>query len=420
MSSLNWTRYLSVSDEFGYFCNGTWEGDNDIAGIGVLFGFIIFAYITLLVSIFAAGFETVEWWKDSNNEGRWRSLAGISTHTARPIESTHKLHLICLHLQGRLCDVQIVTGAGIVVAALAQWETITFYHEQIAINCWWLTVNSLFAARGASPVATQDEARCQNGTNGHQPRRSGSQLQRSYMMIQEEEQHMARWEFRQDWIRNIGIFASLTLSATLQAMILVKEYRYWDENIYGNEELSGRCYLTHARDASDWLWCVGTALFAIAMLLEIVSPDTDEAVYNAMSKVYRGIIEKLCGEMTGSWYSVWHAQDWWSRVLNTTAVAALGMATLVAWAIRQFFAVWAYGDGFYPVEIMFEAGYAIYTTWYMLDLRSADQELITSSENTWGFGQVLPVALLATLLINYVDAHTEVIKGRRHTRRVVS
>ncbi|KAK8009695.1 hypothetical protein PG989_000628 [Apiospora arundinis] len=390
MSSLNWIRDLSLSNEFASPCYEAWDGDTDIAGIGVLLGFIIFAYTTILVSIIVAGFETVEWWRDPKNEGRWRSLAAISTHTDRPIGSTHKLHLICLHLQVRLCDVQIVTGAGIVVAALAQWETIAFYHEQIALTCWWLTANSLFAARGASPIATQDEV---------------------YTVI-DEEQNMARWELRQDWIRNIGIFASLTLSATFQVMILVREENTWDENS------SGCCYLTHAQ-SNDWLWCVGTALFAVVMLLEIVSPSTGEVVYNVISDIHKRIIGTLSGGTTGCWNSFRNAQDWWSRVLSATTVVALGMATFIAWVIFQFIAVWVYGDGFYPVEIMFELAWAIYNTWYMFDLRSANRDLIKepSEENSWGFGQVLPVALLATLLINYVDAHTEVVKGRRHTRR---
>ncbi|KAK8018998.1 hypothetical protein PG991_008188 [Apiospora marii] len=415
MSSKNSIRDLFESEEFAYPCYGTWKGDSDIAGIGVLLGFVIYAYTTLLVSIIVACFETVEWWKDSHNEGRWRWLATTSTLANRPIGSIHKLHLICSHLQGTLCDVQIVTGAGIVIAAFMQWDTIPFYHEQIAISCWWLTISSLFAARGSSTTTAQFEASSQNATNGHRLHRSGSRLRSGYKAMEEEEDIVARWEFGQAWIRDFGIFASLTLSATFQAMIIAKEEQYWDED--WNEDPPGRCYLTHARDQSDWLWCVGTALFAVFMLLEISSPGSN-GVDNAISEIHERILKILCDATADYWKSLCSTQNWWSYALNALTVVALGTATFLVWVVLQFISLWVYGGGFYPVEVMFQVGYAVYTIWYMFDLRSSNEELVTSSENTWGFVQVLPVALLATIFISYVDAHAEVVKGMRHIKLV--
>ncbi|KAK7932732.1 hypothetical protein PG985_003444 [Apiospora marii] len=373
MSSKNSIRDLFESEEFAYPCYGTWKGDSDIAGIGVLLGFVIYAYTTLLVSIIVACFETVEWWKDSHNEGRWRWLATTSTLANRPIGSIHKLHLICSHLQGTLCDVQIVTGAGIVIAAFMQWDTIPFYHEQIAISCWWLTISSLFAARGSSTTTAQFEASSQNATNGHRLHRSGSRLRSGYKAMEEEEDIVARWEFGQAWIRDF--------------------------------------------DQSDWLWCVGTALFAVFMLLEISSPGSN-GVDNAISEIHERILKILCDATADYWKSLCSTQNWWSYALNALTVVALGTATFLVWVVLQFISLWVYGGGFYPVEVMFQVGYAVYTIWYMFDLRSSNEELVTSSENTWGFVQVLPVALLATIFISYVDAHAEVVKGMRHIKLV--
>lgn len=46
-----------------------------------------------------------------------------------------------------LCDLQVITGVGIMLSAFAQWHVITYYHEQLVIQYWNLTLNSFWAVR---------------------------------------------------------------------------------------------------------------------------------------------------------------------------------------------------------------------------------------------------------------------------------
>jgi hypothetical protein len=47
----------------------------------------------------------------------------------------------------QLCDIQIITGIAMLVAALAQHSDLTFYHAQLAQQYWWITLNSFWISR---------------------------------------------------------------------------------------------------------------------------------------------------------------------------------------------------------------------------------------------------------------------------------
>ena len=55
----------------------------------------------------------------------------------------HKL----IQLLGHICDIQVVTGLAIMVAGLAQWNRISYYHEQLVTLYFQLTLDSFWAAR---------------------------------------------------------------------------------------------------------------------------------------------------------------------------------------------------------------------------------------------------------------------------------
>jgi hypothetical protein len=38
-----------------------------------------------------------------------------------------------------LCDIQVVTGSAIIIAGLVEINTMTFYHQQLVMNDWFLT-----------------------------------------------------------------------------------------------------------------------------------------------------------------------------------------------------------------------------------------------------------------------------------------
>jgi hypothetical protein len=53
----------------------------------------------------------------------------------------------CQKLLGPLCDLQAITGIGIIIAGWAQIGTINYYHEELVIAYWWLTLNSFWTGR---------------------------------------------------------------------------------------------------------------------------------------------------------------------------------------------------------------------------------------------------------------------------------
>jgi hypothetical protein len=123
-----------------------------------------------------------------------------------------------------LCDLQVITGTGILVAGLAQIRSITFYHEQFVSDYWWLTLNSLWAARGG------------------------------YNQAEDK-----KWEHRRFLIRTLAILFSVILSLVFQGLITLREYSEW------NILRSGYCFLSHDHSAygQSWLWEAGLVLYAL-------------------------------------------------------------------------------------------------------------------------------------------------------------
>ena len=67
---------------------------------------------------------------------------------------------------------------------------------------------------------------------------------------------------------------------------------------------------------------------------------------------------------------------------------------------------WATGHGRYGIETIFYIGFAVWTTFGIIDLKISSWALIEQSdaENKWSFGQVLSLAFLGTLVFNAIDA----------------
>ncbi|KUJ06532.1 uncharacterized protein LY89DRAFT_726422 [Mollisia scopiformis] len=55
-----------------------------------------------------------------------------------------------------LCNIQLVTGTGILIAALVQGEKMTFYHQQFVMDYWFLCLNSFWAARSGEMNQSDD------------------------------------------------------------------------------------------------------------------------------------------------------------------------------------------------------------------------------------------------------------------------
>jgi hypothetical protein len=78
------------------------------------------------------------------------------------------------------------------------------------------------------------------------------------------------------------------------------------------------------------------------------------------------------------------------------------------WLLKQLFSIQS-NDGFYALYIVCYIAFAGWNMGDIIDLKLNNAHLLESSEEAWGFGQVLSMALLGMIVFNVVDA----FKGER-------
>ena len=350
------------------WCNATTDADPDIAGPGVIISFIVTAWITLLVAAVPAFYQLLEWLHQMKAQLRQHSVI-ITPKTSTP---TPFLKEMANNLLGPLCDLQVITGIAIVVAGLTQFPNISFYHEKLAINYWWSTLNSFWAAR--------------------------------VEYIEEDFENIPG----RVTMRRTAILISVILGLVFQCLITVREERDW--NFLGH----GACYLLHD-NTSSWPWIVGAILYAISLIFIIVPTtrvwmsgysillDRGQA---ALLEWQRKSILALCIEFRHL-ASGQHKNPLRGLYDETICVLILIASTLSVvsyWLLGQTLAIWSYGDGFGPLLIVAYICFLSWDTFDIIDLKVANKALIVGSETHWGFGQVLPIVLTAVIGYAAVDA----------------
>lgn len=367
-----------------WVCNATIKADADIAGPGVISSFIVVAWVTIFVAMFLAFFDLLaflsraearswRFWTTSSENGRVNHLRRrAELRRMMNLDRAASLRETAADLIGSLCDLQIVTGLAIVIASMAQIQTISFYHESLAINYWWLTLNSFWAAR--IEYMSEDDVKYT----------------------------------RRVTVRRIGVLVSVILAIVFQSIINIREDRDWFFL------RSGYCYFSHD-DASSWPWVVGASLYAICLSLIIV-PASRPWVHEYLLGVRRmqGCLVKRWKNSASALQASCAQPVNWSDAFGLRSllhivyrIALLGLTSLcliVYWLLVQFMAVWSFGDGFYPLLTLGYIGFAIWTTFDILDLKLSNQSLIDGQGISWGFGQILPMVLLITIANSALDA----------------
>lgn len=290
---------------------------------------------------------------------------------------------------GTLCDLQAITGLGLVVAGLAQWRTITFYHEQLVLSYYFMTLNSFWAARV------------------------------NYMS----------WDYADSaggivrlLIRRPVIIASSTGGLVLQVYVFWREERseQWvDWSPPGHRwhrSTDGRCY--RFLDRSNPLfslafWGSGQLIFTLALCLSLsqYTRRISERIFKAINWVTKHLRDWL----KGSWKLC--CQPWQgpscAAILVVTcqrvggALLLVGASFLFAlWFLaQQLLDVWSYGDAFYPLSWLVYFLLLIYNIWGVASLIQVNRAMVQGNElGSWGFGQVLPIALLLSIVYATMDA----------------
>ena len=278
-------------------------------------------------------------------------------------------------LLGFLCDLQIITAFAIAVAGLAQYPKISFYHENIAVNYWLLSVNSFLAARIEYMTADLEIV----------PARIT--------------------------IRRAGVLVSVVLGLVFQCIIFIRESRNW--NFLGE----GACFLHHDH-STTWPWVAGAAVYAVFLLL-IIIPATRSWI-----KCYTAIFDRGQGALIEWQKKSFHAlyfrlsrpaskrNNLLSSALPSIAVYLVSFlisssSVVLLWFLRQFLNIWSFGDGFGLLLVVFYIVFLFWSVYEIIDVKLTNRDLINGNETHWGFGQILPLVLMVTIGYAAVDALQE-------------
>ena len=90
--------------------------------------------------------------------------------------------------------------------------------------------------------------------------------------------------------------------------------------------------------------------------------------------------------------------------IRLSLVTASTTELVLFWSFSHFITVWSYGSGYYPVLLAAEVGFAIWSTYDIVDLKISNAHLVAGEESIWGFGQVLPMVILSLIGLQAMDA----------------
>jgi hypothetical protein len=309
------------------------------------------------------------------------------------------------------CDVQVVTGAAIMIAGSVQKESLTFYHQKIIINYWFLTLNLFWLARAG--------------------------------IINESGEEDA-WHY---WTRLVAILAASVLSIYYQLATLPRQNDQWATYT------SGFCFISHDKSGyyQIFLWLAGLILFAAYTFCEMLAGVM--AIHSSLvagtTSQNTNFMDQLSKFMDGS-EKKWHKkyQTWvesqlyipipeslelapWSAARHASYSNKISAPTnysmptreqrfkasflrwpikgflnfplFIEWCLLRFFALVAWGDDHSMAVILGLFGFAAWNSYDLIDLKLSNVDLATD-ESGWGFGQVLPLALLGLILLNIMDA----------------
>lgn len=284
-------------------------------------------------------------------------------------------------LLGTLCDLQAITGLGIVVAGMTQWSEISFYHEQLALLYYSMTLNSFWAAR-VNYMSWDDQVR-------------GAGKVRLLM-------------------RRLVIIAASAVSLTWQI------YVYWREKWSGqwpyNDTYNvpdGHCYRYQDRSNPTFalvFWGLGQLIFTITMCLGL--SHCTRWINGHFLAGIEIVAQWLWGRLQHFWNLCHGPQE---APLSTVAlfgrrghgapmVVVYGFAFVLWFLFRQLLDVWSYGEGFYPFSWLVYVAFMTYNTWGVASLVALNRSMVEDRElEMWGFGQVLPVVMLLSIVYTAVD-----------------
>ena len=303
-----------------------------------------------------------------------------------------------------LCDIQVVTGSAIIVAGLVQINTMTFYHQQLVMNYWFLTLNSFWAGRMGDLNQNEDND---------------------------------DWHY---WTRKTAILCTVLLSAIFQIIVIPNQPAAW------NPVSSGSCYISHDKSTYDSqiLRISGLVFFAFYLVIVLLSglanlfrlligpvkdrkPTWVENSANNFRKIqdrysdrYKEwretvlqvpinprIVPRVPIEDPASSLLLYETKNRFIQPFQFIVSFILYSLPVLYWLFLRFLGLWSWGETTSVLGnvlmVMAYFGFAAWSTYDIIDLKLSNAYLV-QDESAWGFGQVLPVVLLGLIVLNMFDA----------------
>jgi hypothetical protein len=407
------------------------KADPDFAGPGLIASFIFVCWLTIFVATIPTGYSLVKTWQRTPKPNRvWRflyaaikfespddpnkkprdaspdgpppalnaaardsvasslSLASAAAKTPLPA-ARHYPHLdaaeppVCVFARRivlQLCDLQIITGIAIVVAALAQVRTLTYYHAQFAEQFWWMTLNSFWVSR-------IDYSR------------------------DSPEMRTARAH-----VRRVSIWLSVALSIAIQTIISVREYVDWDPLA------NGKCYVSSGAGTGfgqNLFWLAGTALYFAVLSIGLF--QASRAWFDRwVNERLEPSVDVTAGWVRASWKATRDLRRSDAHYLSLAAHFArtAGYALVfVAWYLTVLFlTIWCAGSSAAALEVVIYSIFAGFLTWWVLFLKVQNRLLVRGDEARFTLGQALPLLLLVLVAIHALDVWAGVRRDLRRQR----
>lgn len=268
----------------------------------------------------------------------------------------------------QLCDVQIITGIAVLVAALAQYKKLTFYHAQFAVQFWWMTLNSFWVSRIDYTRNTPEMATARAS------------------------------------VRRVALWLSVALSIVLQVIIAKREKANWDPT------RPGRCYVSDSTGTGfgqNLFWLAGTVIYFTSISLGLFSGSRKWFDENVNAKIVPSI------KATQQW-----ARESWTdtktyRSEKHSTILGLGIRYIrtflyiLAWItwflFCLFVTVWCAGNSAALFELGLYSIFAGFLTWWIVFLKVQNKPLIRGDETRFTLGQTLPLLLFILVAIHSVD-----------------
>jgi hypothetical protein len=274
----------------------------------------------------------------------------------------------------RLCDLQLVTGTAILIAGIAELDTMSFYHQSLVLSYWLLTLNAFWAARAG------------------------------YL----SSDHYGNDRSIYFWTRWVAILISDILSIYYQIETTLEAANHWDSS------KSGHCYLSHEPSStnSQYFWIVGITVEVLYMILYTIhriihSLPSRFQLLKTLSNSIVHTSKELAEESRHGADNLrknvrLNTQTLWTPL--RIVVICLELILVGAWwFIWRVLALWAWGDSASVAIVLGYIALAAWNTFDVLDTKLSNRDLVIGDESDWGFGQILPLGLLALICLDLLD-----------------